>query len=408
MSQTVFDDKQPVFFETQKPTVPSSVTPDTPIESLNLNWRESDLPEKIRTKHVHRLHPYLGKYIPQLVEVFLRKYFLPGQTVLDPFCGSGTTLVQANELGINAVGYDISAFNVLLTKVKLTKYDVRKARTEIYDILKKTSLATKNTPDSQLPLWKEKTYNGRPKSNPYISKWFAPQAGKELLTYRDLILSENYEYQDLLKIILSRSARSARLVTHFDLDFPKAPQNTPYWCYKHSRTCEPTQEAYKFLERYSIDTAHRLGEFDKLRTSANWDVIHGDSRDAKFPAIDGVVTSPPYVGLIDYHRQHEYAYQLLALEDNSASEIGPASNGASQQAKIQYQQMLISVFKNIAKAIKPGGKVIVVAADKFNLYELIAESSGFETKSVIKRHVDRRTGRRFSKFYESIFIWQKG
>ena len=45
-----------------------------------------------RTKHVHRLHPYLGKFIPQLVEVFLRKYFKGGDTILDPFSGSGTTL----------------------------------------------------------------------------------------------------------------------------------------------------------------------------------------------------------------------------------------------------------------------------------------------------------------------------
>jgi len=117
-----------------QPTRPSEVTPDTPLESLNLNWREKDLPERERTKHVHRLHPYLGKFIPQLVEVFLRKYFKPGQTVLDPFCGSGTTLVQANELGVNAIGYDISAFNVLLCRAKLERYDLRVLRAEVRDI----------------------------------------------------------------------------------------------------------------------------------------------------------------------------------------------------------------------------------------------------------------------------------
>ncbi|MGQ9848402.1 MAG: DNA methyltransferase [Bacteroidales bacterium] len=47
-----------------------------------------------RTKHVHRLHPYLGKFIPQLVEVFLKKYFKKGNTILDPFSGSGTTLIE--------------------------------------------------------------------------------------------------------------------------------------------------------------------------------------------------------------------------------------------------------------------------------------------------------------------------
>jgi len=52
----------------------SSVNTRTTLSSLNLNWRERDLPERHRTKHVHRLHPYLGKYIPQMVEIFIRKF----------------------------------------------------------------------------------------------------------------------------------------------------------------------------------------------------------------------------------------------------------------------------------------------------------------------------------------------
>ena len=69
------------------------VTPSTDLSALNLNWREADLPEKERTKHVHRLHSYLGKFIPQLVEIFLGK-FRP-KNVYDPFAGSGTTPVEA-------------------------------------------------------------------------------------------------------------------------------------------------------------------------------------------------------------------------------------------------------------------------------------------------------------------------
>src|SRR5438094_786976 len=64
---------------------------------LDLSWSERELPERERTRHVHRLHPYLGKFIPQLVEAVLSRYFAPGQHVLDPFAGSGTTLVQAND-----------------------------------------------------------------------------------------------------------------------------------------------------------------------------------------------------------------------------------------------------------------------------------------------------------------------
>src|SRR3990172_3034545 len=86
----------------------ASVTPKTKLTDLNLNWHERDLPERIRTKHVHRLHPYLGKFVPQLVEIFLRKY--NPKFVCDPFCGSGTTLVEALALGIDSFGSDISEF----------------------------------------------------------------------------------------------------------------------------------------------------------------------------------------------------------------------------------------------------------------------------------------------------------
>ena len=101
---------------------------------LEISWAEAELPERERTKHVHRLHPYLGKYVPQLVEVFLQRHFTPGELVLDPFAGSGTTLVEASVYGCGSVGVDISAFNVLLSRVKsgvhnpfVVEHDLREA-----------------------------------------------------------------------------------------------------------------------------------------------------------------------------------------------------------------------------------------------------------------------------------------
>ncbi|MBU0529345.1 site-specific DNA-methyltransferase, partial [bacterium] len=102
----------------------------------DLNWDLSfdNLNEKDTTKHVHRLHPYKGKFIPQLVEYFLDNhiddfkkevFFKKGNTILDPFCGSGTTLVQSNELGIHSIGIDVSAFNVQISNAKVGKYDLR-------------------------------------------------------------------------------------------------------------------------------------------------------------------------------------------------------------------------------------------------------------------------------------------
>lgn len=389
----------------EEPTIPSAVTHETPLSTLNLNWRERDLPEKERTKHVHRLHPYLGKFIPQLVEVFLRRYFCPGQTVLDPFSGSGTTLVQANELGINAIGFDISAFNVLLAKAKTKHYDLRKLRREVFDILEKSQHATR-LELRQLSLWDTGGNSNLVSSeSDYLQRWFAPTALQELLAYRNLI--QNYENQEILQVILSRSARSARLTTHFNLDFPKAPQHEPYWCYKHSRICTPTTEALQFLRRYSMDTLQRVEQFAAQRTHAGVEIHHGDSRQADIPEIDGVITSPPYVGLIDYHEQHRYAYELLGLQDHSAGEIGSAKRGASQKAQRLYQEDIAKVFCQACHSMRSGGYLIVVAGDKHNLYEGIARLCKVEVESVLARHVNRRTGRRSSEFYESIFIWRK-
>jgi len=387
-----------------EPTRPSSVTPDTPLSELNLNWRERDLPERERTKHVHRLHPYLGKFIPQLVEIFLRKYFTPGQTVLDPFAGSGTTLVQANELGINSIGYDISAFNVLLMKAKTKRYDIKRVKQEVLDILQKTEFASKSE-GYQPTLWQLSEEKADFAESEYLKQWFAPQARRELIAYRNLI--ENYDDQEILKIILSRSARSARLTTHFDLDFPKKPQTEPYWCYKHGRTCAPTTNASQFLRRYSLDTIRRLEEFSERRTNATVSIIHGDSKKSEISTIDGMITSPPYVGLIDYHDQHKYAYELLNLEDKSIFEIGAAKQGAGKKAQAEYKESIAQVFKNALTSMPSGGHLIVIAGDRYNLYGEIAEICGVEVEAILHRHVNRRTGRRLSEFYESVFIWRK-
>src|SRR5436309_6193828 len=100
---------------------------------LELSWSERDLPERERTKHVHRLHPYLGKFIPQLVETLLARYVPPGGHVLDPFAGSGTTLVQSLESGYDATGVDVAAFNCLLMRVKTAQYDLAELGEELRD-----------------------------------------------------------------------------------------------------------------------------------------------------------------------------------------------------------------------------------------------------------------------------------
>lgn len=374
-----------------------SVTPWTDLATLNFNWTEEDLPESVRTKHVHRLHPYLGKFIPQLVEIFLRK-FRPS-VVCDPFCGSGTTLVEANALGIDSIGCDVSAFNCLLTKVKTDFYYLPTLEKELLDILQKTAIKFEpslfNTAEAD-------EYEDT--DNEYLRTWFASKARRQLLCYLSLI--PNYQYQDVMKIILSRAARSARLTTHFDLDFPKKPQTVPYYCYKHNRTCRPTDDALQFLHRYTLDTLKRIKGFSLIRTAAKVEIIWGDARQVRFPKFDAIITSPPYVGFIDYHEQHHYAFELLNLPRREELEIGPASKGSSMSTQKTYIEEIGKVFSNLKGSLSKDGVVVIVIHDKNNLYKELAPKIGYKLEEKLVRHVNRRTGRRAADFFEEVMIWK--
>jgi hypothetical protein len=357
---------------------------------LELSWSEEALPQLERTKHVHALHPYLGKFVPQLVEVFLRRHFRPGDCVYDPFCGSGTTLVEANAYGCAAVGCDISAFNCLLSRVKTGVH--RLAQLEL--ALRGTLEAARQTGPAPLA-----------SASDWARRWYAPRALGELLGYRAAAGRLPSPAVEVGQIVLSRAARSARLTTHFDLDFPRAPVREPYWCHKHRRECRPVEEAAKFLRRYTEDTLRRLREFARVRTGRAVVVLHGDARGVALPVEPaGIVTSPPYPGLIDYHEQHRYAYELLDLEDRRGQEIGPAARGRTRAAVTAYVDSMAEAFGNAARSLPAGAPVVIVVNDSLGLYPEILARSGLELEERLTRHVNRRTGRRAGEFFEDVLV----
>jgi hypothetical protein len=354
---------------------------------LDLSWSERDLPERERTKHVHRLHPYLGKYIPQLVEELFRRHVPRGGRVLDPFAGSGTTLVQALESGLDSFGVDIAAFNCLLMDVKTREHNLFVLEHELRD-----ALARFERGDGVV--WAAPAY---------VRRWYAPGARADLLRFRSLV--GDYESADVLRIVLARAARSARLTTHFDLDFPREPQQGPYWCHKHRRECRPVERADHFIRRYALDTLARLKDFARLRAARQAEVWHGDARELELGrSFDAVVTSPPYPGLIDYHEQHRYAYELLGLDDRRERELGAAARGTSRAALLAYQEGMAEVLARSAAHVRRGGRVVVVVNDRRALYPEILARAGLVLEARHRRHVNRRTGRRAGEYFEDVLV----
>jgi hypothetical protein len=238
----------------------------------------------------------------------------------------------------------------------------------------------------------------------YIGRWFAPQAARELLAFRAIVA--DYAHADVLRVVLARAARSARLTAHFDLDFPREPQTAPYWCHKHKRECSPVDRAEHFIQRYALDTLARIKAFARVRArGAGAEVVHGDARELAFDrSFDAVITSPPYPGLIDYHEQHRYAYELLGLDDCRELEVGAAAAGTSKRALAAYQDGIVDVFLNVREALRPGAAVAIVVNDRRDLYPEILERSGLRLEQRLRRHVNRRTGRRAGEYFEDVLV----
>jgi len=379
-------------------------------------------------------------------------------------------LVQANELGMHAVGIDISFFNSFISNCKTEEYDLP-------EVLQKTNVITlelkkflrqhctqefegellrelnvfnnkyfpspgykrklnqgeidedkysKEKEELFLPIYQElvKKYDiilKQESSDTFLDKWFLQHVRKEIdFVYSKVKRLRNSNTKDILKLILSRTIRSCRATTHSDLATLYEPINKTYYCHKHGKICKPLFSILRWWETYTKDTIERLSEFNLIRTETKQICLTGDSReidligdlskiDKKFAGlvrkqkIKGIFSSPPYVGMIDYHQQHAYAYDLFGFKRRDKHEIGPLFKGRGKSAQSSYVEGISQVLNNMKKYLAKDYSVFLVANDKFSLYLKIAEKAGMKIAQQFKRPVLNRTEKNKGAYSEMIF-----
>ncbi len=143
-----------------------------------------------------------------------------------------------------------------------------------------------------------------------------------------------------------------------------------------------------------------------MRRPASSLVIEGDSRAVKLEGrrVDGIFTSPPYVGQIDYHEQHRYAYELFGIERRDGLEIGPKKKGKGERAKSDYARSMADALRNVSAPMSPGAAVLLVANDRLGLYPGIFEEAGMRVERSFERPVEDRTERDKRPYSETVFL----
>jgi site-specific DNA-methyltransferase (cytosine-N4-specific) len=347
--------------------------------------------------YTHDFHPYAAKFPPTAIRSLIEEYTKPSDTVLDPFCGSGTTLVECRLLGRNAIGIELNPVGRLISETKSAYYttdDIARA-SEALSRLKARYFIFNQwvqpfSPGDALPNHPDKDF------------WFKPHVLKELQAIKSII----DEYRDVPKIHNLLMTGFSRII----VPVSNQESETRYKSIEKKVPAGYASQLYiKVVEEYLASL--KLNVNDGGLRNSEITVIQGDARDKihllQENQIDFAITSPPYLNSYDYYLYHKHRIYWLGEDPRLVRklEIGghhTVDRQAYETATSEYKLSLTEIFRGIARALKPGryfailiGDGIVkgkrVNADEF--VEDIARATGFtsvSSRSIPMNEVSRR------------------
>ncbi len=273
----------------------------------------------------HDLHAFAAKFPPQLPRAFIRGLTRPGDLVLDPMMGSGTTVVEALLEGRYAIGLDIDPLALRLSRAKTTPLDVEQLREAGYKLLSQAHALLSNGQTIEQHLarhWDERTKK-------FVDYWFLPNTQRELaalvLALQDVTDASTRRFLELTfsSIIVTKSGgvSRARDLAHSrpHLDKTKIPKNA--------------------LEQFLLRLRKNLVSMAQLQANGTTALpLAGDARSMPLAdrVVDLIVTSPPYANAIDYMRAHKFSLVWLGKSIADLSELRAEYIGSERVGQTRY------------------------------------------------------------------------
>jgi hypothetical protein len=290
--------------------------------SISINGERP--PNRQQTRYsVHGIHDYKGKFNPQIVRAVANILSLnPGSWVLDPFCGSGTSLVEAAYLRCNAIGLDLNPMAVLIANAKVATLYAPPAQLRFFarvlakqlrrygrelshdDYVSERSLSRIAGADWQRSI----------PSFEYLARWFSPPVLCQLaLILKRIDGLRDVHTRDLFRVILSDIVRSVSLQDPADLRIRRR---------KNPASNYPVIHDFLGLLEKRVGTI--CAALDVVRVAKGKQAAF--RHDARFPVISAVkglpkggfhaaITSPPYANALPYIDTQRLSLCLLGMID---------------------------------------------------------------------------------------------
>jgi len=333
----------------------------------------------------HTFHPYPARFIPQIPLTFIKLFTREGETVLDPMCGCGTTLVEAFLNNRNAIGNDLNPLAALITKVKITLID----ESEFKYFNRKLELMKRYLDLDYKDV--EEKINNLP--NRKLSRIFDRVVISKLESIHETLLEIKEE-------------------GHNDLfDFGRVALSATIWSLVENGNGIEVDDLFlkkvKYMQNEMIKMSKIIKNIPKVR------VICGDARklEVETNSIDLIVTSPPYVNALDYYRLHMYNMLWLGMDFDlfRKHEIGGHSHFIMNRFRLlsEYLGDMLRSMIEMNRVLKKDKLCVIVVGNSSLEYELIesykffaemGEKIGFKPIKTFFRNIDK------SKKYKSADI----
>jgi SAM-dependent methyltransferase len=314
------------------------------VDSIDWNAEGAD------TKYLtHSIHRYSGKFIPQIAAEAIELLTEPDDLVLDPFCGSGTTLLEAAVRRRRSIGVDLNPVATLVARVKTTPVDARALRSleqQFADLMPTRDYGT---------LWDRVQPDFRETTQPpsaWQAKWFAPRALEELVhTKRIIDALDDPAIQAIALVAFSDILRRSS----------NAHQGYPNLMFDKHRGDPPSPIALFKRRLRSVVSAVAILPYD-VTSAYVPSVILGQAQHIPLAdcSVDAVITHPPYVGSIPYAEYHELSLRWLGHDPKEVDRS--LTGGLRQRPDVleRYERDMAAILEETWRVLRDGGKLFML------------------------------------------------